>query len=120
MPNKIRWGIISTGFISTQFATGLSVIPEAKLVAVGSRSLGSANEFGDKFNVPRRYASYEELAGDLEVDVVYIGTPHPFHKENSLLCLEAGKAGEQGGGGDPERPDEPVERVFPLRSLGGK
>jgi len=29
MPDKIRWGIISTGFIANQFATGLSVIPEA-------------------------------------------------------------------------------------------
>ena len=92
MPDKIRWGIIGTGAISTKFATGLSVIPEAELVAVGSRSLESANEFGDKFDVPRRYASYEALAADPEIDVVYIGTPHPFHKENSLLCLEAGKA----------------------------
>ncbi len=92
MPDKIRWGIISTGFIANQFATGLSVIPEAELVAVASRTAAAADEFGDKFDVPRRYGSYEALAADPEIDVVYVGTPHPFHKENSLLCLEAGKA----------------------------
>ena len=92
MSEKIRWGIIGTGFIAKAFATGLSVIPDAELVAVGSRSEASANKFADVFNIPNRYASYKELAADSEVDVVYIGTPHSFHKENSLLCLENGKA----------------------------
>lgn len=92
MTDKIRWGIISTGFIARQFAAGLSVLPEAELVAVGSRTEESANQFGDEFNVPHRHASYEALANDPDVDVVYIGTPHPMHKDNSLLCLEAGKA----------------------------
>jgi predicted dehydrogenase len=92
MTDRIRWGIISTGFIARQFAGGLSVLPEAELVAVGSRTAESANRFGNEFNVPHRHASYEALANDPDVDVVYIGTPHPMHKENSLLCLEAGKA----------------------------
>jgi predicted dehydrogenase len=42
--------------------------------------------------VPRRHASYQDLAADPGVDVVYVATPHPFHKENSILCMEAGKA----------------------------
>ena len=32
------------------------------------------------------------LAADPEVDVVYVATPHPLHKGNAILCLEAGKA----------------------------
>lgn len=92
MNDIIRWGIIGTGNIAKQFARGLAVLPEAKLVAVGSRTKASAEAFGEMFDVPRRHISYENLAQDSEVDAVYIGTPHPLHRENSLLCLEAGKA----------------------------
>jgi predicted dehydrogenase len=90
--DKIRWGILSTGWIAKKFAEGLSVLPDAEIVAVGSRAQETADAFGEKFGVPHRHASYEALADDPAVDVVYIGTPHPFHKDNSLLCLEAGKA----------------------------
>jgi predicted dehydrogenase len=89
---KIRWGIISTGTIAKQFARALAQIPDAELVAVGSRTQESADAFGAEFNVPHRYASYAGLAADAEVDVVYIGTPHPMHKDDSILCLEHGKA----------------------------
>lgn len=92
MTDKIRWGILSTGWIAKKFAEGLSVLPDAEIVAVGSRVQETANAFGDRFSVPHRHASYKALAADPDVDVVYVGTPHPFHKDNSLLCLEAGKA----------------------------
>lgn len=32
------------------------------------------------------------MVKDPEVQIVYIATPHPFHYENTLLCLENGKA----------------------------
>lgn len=89
---KIRWGILSTGWIARKFAQGLSVLPDAEIVAVGSRAQETADAFGDEYGVPRRYATYEALAADPDVDVVYIGTPHPFHKDNAILNLEAGKA----------------------------
>jgi predicted dehydrogenase len=92
MADKIRWGILGTGTIAHKFATGLSVLPDAELAAVGSRSQAAADRFADTYHVPRRHASYEALAGDPGVDVIYISTPHPMHKPNSLLCLEAGKA----------------------------
>ncbi len=92
MADKIRWGILSTGTIATKFATGLQAVPDAQLLAVGSRSQTSADAFGDQFNVERRYASYEALAQDADIDVIYIGTPHSFHKANTLLCLNHDKA----------------------------
>lgn len=92
MSETIRWGILSTGNIARQFARGLEALPDAELVAVGSRAQESADAFGDEFDVPHRHASYKALANDSEVDVIYIGTPHPYHLENTLLCLDAGKA----------------------------
>lgn len=88
---EIRWGIIGTGKIAHHFANGLKAVPDAELVAVGSRAQGTADAFGDEFNVPRRHATYVELAEDPDVDVVYVSTPHQNHRESTLLCLEAGK-----------------------------
>ena len=86
-----RWGILGPGGIAKKFATGLRALDDAQLVAVGSRSRDRANAFADAFDVPHRHASYEALARDSEVDAIYVATPHPFHKEHSILCLEAGK-----------------------------
>jgi predicted dehydrogenase len=91
MSKNIRWGILATGTIAKKFAEGLSVLPDAELVAVASRSQAGADKFGDEFNVPRRHASYEALANDPDVDVIYVATPHSMHRENNLLCLRAGK-----------------------------
>lgn len=88
----IRWGILSTGNIANEFARGLAELPGTELVAVGSRSQEQADLFGERWGVRKRHGSYEALAADPELDVIYIGTPHPFHHANSLLCLEAGKA----------------------------
>lgn len=89
---KVRWGIIGTGWISHQFVTDLVHANNGEAYAVGSRSQESADEFARNHNVPHAYATYEELVSDPNVDAVYIGTPHPFHKENALLALRAGKA----------------------------
>ena len=92
MKNKIKWGIISTGHISGKFAAALAILPEAELVAVASRNIETANQFAKNFNVPKAYGTYQELANDPEIDVIYIGTPHTFHLENSVMCMRAGKA----------------------------
>lgn len=92
MTDVIRWGIIGTGKIAKEFATGLTVLPQAELIAVGSRTTESAIRFADIFGVPHRHAGYEALVNDPDVDVVYVATPHTLHQENSLLCLGAGKA----------------------------
>ncbi|MBZ0285164.1 MAG: Gfo/Idh/MocA family oxidoreductase [Anaerolineae bacterium] len=92
MAEKIRWGILGTGSIATKFADGLSVLPDAEAAAVGSRTQAGADRFGEQHQIPRRYASYEALANDPDVDVIYIATPHTLHNENTRLCLEAGKA----------------------------
>ncbi len=92
MTKTIRWGILGTGAIAHKFATGLGDLPDVELLAVGSRTQDSADAFADEFKIERRYSSYEALAKDADVDAIYISTPHPFHKENTLLCLANGKA----------------------------
>lgn len=92
MEKKIRWGILGPGGIAHKFADALKVIRDAEITAVGSRDLQRADAFADTFDVPHRHGNYVQLANNPEVDVVYVATPHPFHKACAMLCLEAGKA----------------------------
>ena len=92
MPETLRWGILGPGNIARKFAEGLAHAEAAELVAVGSRSRDKADAFGEAFDIPHRHASYEALADDADVDAIYVATPHPMHRPNSILCLEAGKA----------------------------
>lgn len=91
MTKIIKWGIIGLGTISRKFATGLQSAANAEIYAVASRSQDKADAFGDEFGAQKKYSSYEALVNDAAVDAVYIGTPHTFHKPNTLLCLNAGK-----------------------------
>ena len=88
---KIRWGILATGWIAGQLAQAIHNQPDADCLAVGSRSQQSADAFGRKWHIPRRYSTYEALANDPDLDVIYIATPHNLHAENMKLCLNAGK-----------------------------
>ena len=91
MTDSIRWGLIGLGSISRKFATGLSYLKDAEVYAVASRSQEKADAFGAEFAASKCYGSYEALANDPAVDVVYIGTPHTYHLPHTLLCLNAGK-----------------------------
>ncbi|QRO01338.1 Gfo/Idh/MocA family oxidoreductase [Archangium violaceum] len=91
MRNTIRWGILGTGWIAGLFARGLRELPDARLVAVGSRSRQSADAFAREHGATRAHASYEELVRDAEVDVVYVATTNNAHRDNCLLALEHGK-----------------------------
>lgn len=92
MTDIIRWGILGTGGIAAQFADGLKALPDARLQAVGSRTGPSAESFAARFKAPDKHDSYEGLASNPNVDAIYVATPHVFHKDNTLLCLEHGKA----------------------------
>jgi predicted dehydrogenase len=91
MAEPLRWGIISTGGIARTFVNDLQYTESGVAVAVGSRTIKSANTFAQRFGIERRYGSYEELVADPDVDAVYVGTPHPMHFENAKLALEHGK-----------------------------
>src|ERR1700759_3910087 len=88
----IRWGILGAGRIARKFATDLKLVEDAELVAVGSRTIESAQEFAAEFPVKHLHSTYEDLARNPDVDVIYVATPHHLHCENTLLCLEHNKA----------------------------
>lgn len=88
----IKWGILGLGKIAHKFAEGLKYVNNARLYAVGSRTAEKAENFANKYMVEKFYGSYEELAKDSDVDIIYIATPHNLHCENTIMCLENKKA----------------------------
>lgn len=90
--SRTRWGILATGKIADAFATAIGDLENAELVAVGSRDAAGAERFAARHGIAHCHGSYGALAADPDVDVVYIATPHSLHRDNTLLCLEAGRA----------------------------
>jgi predicted dehydrogenase len=90
MTSKLRWGLLGTGWIASQFIQDLNA-NDFTVAAVGSRTQESADRFAATWGIPTAHGSYEALAADPNVDVIYVSTPHPFHYENAKLALESGK-----------------------------
>jgi len=88
---SISWGILGTGTIAGLFASDLRLLPDADLVAVGSRAAETAEAFGERFGIPNRHDSYEALVADDAVDVIYVASPHAFHAEHSRMAMAAGR-----------------------------
>jgi len=86
----IRWGVLAPGRIARSFATDLALVPDAEIVAAGSRSQERASMFAAEFG-GAAYGSYEELVNDPAVDIVYVASPHALHDAHARLALEGGK-----------------------------
>ena len=59
--------------------------------AVASRNLEKADAFAKEYGFKKAYGSYEKLASDSAVDLIYIATPHSHHHEFAKLCIEHGR-----------------------------
>ncbi len=88
---KLKFGIVGTGNIAHRFAEAIRNVDEAELVAVASRKQQTADIFGDEFDIPVRFGSYEEMAKSDVIDAAYIAVPHSGHMECSCLMMNNGK-----------------------------
>ncbi|MBX2915420.1 MAG: Gfo/Idh/MocA family oxidoreductase [Cyclobacteriaceae bacterium] len=89
---KVRWGILGCGRIARKFAADLKLVADAELIALGARALSAAQNFASDFPAKHIHGSYEALASNPEVDVIYIATPHALHHQHTMLCLQHKKA----------------------------
>lgn len=89
-----RWACVGPGQIASDFFLAIQDnLPkeEHKFVAVASRSKEKADRFAEKYHFEKSYTSYDDVATDADVDVVYISTVNCNHVELSIKMLEAGK-----------------------------
>jgi len=89
--SPIKWGILGTSHISEVMAKAIDESATSELVAIGSRSLLTAQVFSEKFSIPKFYDDYQALLNDDEIDVIYIGLPNHLHKEWIIRSAQAGK-----------------------------
>lgn len=90
--NNINWGILAPGSIAQQFAHALQSDDRAHLYCVASRNKQRATDFANQYGFETVADDYQALMDDPQVDVVYIASPHMLHAEQSIACLQAGKA----------------------------
>jgi len=86
----VRIAIVGLGF-GAEFIPIYQRHPGAVMAAICQRTESALNEVGDKYGIEKRYASYDELLADPEIDAVHINTPIPNHAEQSIAALKAGK-----------------------------
>lgn len=89
--DTIRVGIIGAGWIACKMAEALAPLPDAKVLAIASRSQQKADDFARQYGIERAYGSYEQLVSDADVDLVYIATPHSHHYQHTRLAIEHNK-----------------------------
>lgn len=87
MASRIRWGILGTGRVCSDFMCALKII-NANVTAVAASSKIKAEVFASQHGIGQSFGSYEELSRSADVDVIYIGTIHPLHKQHALLCFK--------------------------------
>jgi predicted dehydrogenase len=92
MPDKLRWGILSTAAIGLK-----KVIPAMQrgqytsVVAIASRDLAKAREAATALGIPTAYGSYEDLLADPNIDAIYNPLPNQLHVPWTMKAAEAGK-----------------------------
>ncbi|MBQ9139789.1 MAG: Gfo/Idh/MocA family oxidoreductase [Ruminococcus sp.] len=84
-------GILGAGGIARTMAATVAEMNDTKVLAIGSRTLEKAQEFAAEFDIPTSYGSYEELAADDRLDLIYIATPHSRHFEDCMICIQNGR-----------------------------
>jgi len=90
MSKPFNWAILAPGKIAGKFADDFPFVEDAKIHAVGSRSLERAQTFANNYNVPHAVGSYEELMNIPDIDCVYIASPHTSHYKHTMVCIEHG------------------------------
>ncbi|MGX1930406.1 Gfo/Idh/MocA family protein [Flagellimonas sp. 2504JD4-2] len=91
MESKIKWGIIGPGNIARKFASDLKLVDGASIMAVASRNLERAQSFANEYGIANVYDNYDALFASDTLDIVYIATPHNFHKNLAIRAMEHGK-----------------------------
>ena len=92
MEKLIRWGFWGTGAIARSAVEDLRLVTGTLLHGVASRRIERARSFAAEHGIARFYPDLHALLDDPEIDVVYIASPNHCHLDDSLSCIQAGKA----------------------------
>lgn len=90
----LKWGFACAGKIAHDYLNALETLEGGhhEVVAIAEPMfIQQAEDLAQKFNIPKVYSTFLELAKDPNVEIVHVGTLHPMHLEVSILMLQHGK-----------------------------
>jgi predicted dehydrogenase len=87
----MKMAIIGAGGIAQKMADTINGLEEVEAYAIAARDYDRAVAFAKQYGFTKAYGSYEEMVCDVNVDLVYIATPHSHHYQHAKLCLEHNK-----------------------------
>lgn len=89
----LKWGFACAGKIAHDYLNAMTTLPTGhhEIVAICDPMVHQAKDLAEKFNIPKYYGSFLELAQDPNVEVVHVASLNPAHLEVSMMMLEHGK-----------------------------
>ncbi len=86
----VKVAMVGLGF-GAEFIPIYQRHPQGEVVAICRRNEAEMNKIGDAFGIAKRYAKFEQVLADPEIDFVHINSPIPDHAWMSQEALKAGK-----------------------------
>ncbi|MGV3708002.1 MAG: Gfo/Idh/MocA family protein [Gemmatimonas sp.] len=88
----VRWGILGAASIAVrQVIPATQESPLCSVLAIASRDIAKARMAAESLDIPRAYASYEELLDDPDIEAVYNPLPNHLHVPWTVRAAERGK-----------------------------
>ncbi|NLE59885.1 MAG: Gfo/Idh/MocA family oxidoreductase [Planctomycetes bacterium] len=89
--NRVKVGLIGSGFIADIHAAAFKMIAEGEVVAVASTPPGAAKRFAEERGIPKAFDDYRDLLADKEIEMVNLCVPNDLHAEVAVAAAKAGK-----------------------------
>lgn len=95
-PKKLGYAIVGLGKLALgEVLPAFGLTKRCRPAALVSGDLDKARAIADNYGVPRescyRYADFEQIADNPDIDIVYVITPNSLHEEWVVKAAEAGK-----------------------------
>ena len=88
--NKIKVGVVGTGFIGPAHIEALRRLPNVEVVGLCEVNIDLATEKAKQLGIPKAYV-FDDLLNDKSITSVHICTPNFLHYSQSKAALAAGK-----------------------------
>lgn len=89
--DKVRWGVIGTGYITHEFGNKFPKREDAEIYAVYGIETENVLKYQKEYRLEKAYLKLDDFLNDPEITAAYIGTPCRSHPNLIKACLSAGK-----------------------------
>ena len=86
----LRWGLLGTARINRLLIPAIRASARSEVAAVASRDAGRAAAYAAEWRIPRA-DTYDALAADPSIDILYVPLPNSLHAPWTLRALGAGR-----------------------------